>query len=89
MEIFRTLCNSYLKSAQQAVERSLNYPIPEGVAAALIWEEELHTPYVLDLIVAGVLIRFSFLRLGYAVLRVWLPKQVLLAWQLAELLPRS
>jgi len=86
-EIFRTLCNSYLKSAEQVVERLLNYPIPEQVAATMIWEEELHTPCVLGLIVAGVLIRFSFLRLGFAVLRVWLPNQLLLAWQLAELLP--
>jgi hypothetical protein len=27
MEIFRTLCNSYLKYMEQVVEKSINYPI--------------------------------------------------------------
>ncbi len=28
-EIFRTLCNSYLESLEQAVEKLFNYQIPE------------------------------------------------------------
>jgi hypothetical protein len=35
-EIFRILCNSYPRFVEQAVEKLLNYPIPEEVATDVL-----------------------------------------------------
>jgi hypothetical protein len=57
------------------VEKWINCLISQEVAAVLDGKKNCTPTYALDLIVAGVLTKVSFSRLGFAVLRVWLPDQ--------------